>query len=167
MYYYVVNGFPIKISINQKSPLSESRLTEIHCTDNSIRYNVIACKCVCNLSQIRRILSRSSWSWCWSLLFPEDSLHLERRSLSWRSGLRSQSGLWKMRCAKSIFHSGNIVSVFKLDLSALYSCFYRNTIWFSGRKVLHLFMLRFAGISFIFLRILWYISCNYAMFIPL
>ncbi len=32
MYCYVVNGFPILIPINQKSPLSESQLTEIHCT---------------------------------------------------------------------------------------------------------------------------------------
>ncbi len=31
MHCYVVNGFPIKIPIDRKSPLSESRLTEIHC----------------------------------------------------------------------------------------------------------------------------------------
>ncbi len=31
MYCYVVNGFPISIPINRKSPLSESRLTKIYC----------------------------------------------------------------------------------------------------------------------------------------
>ncbi len=41
MYCYAVNGFPISnfpnqvsIPINRKSPLSESRLTEIHCISN-------------------------------------------------------------------------------------------------------------------------------------
>ncbi len=32
MYCYLVNGYSIYIPINRKSPLSKSRLTEIHCT---------------------------------------------------------------------------------------------------------------------------------------